>query len=81
MAHDQYQTVKEVAGRLLVCEATVRHWIKGGDLRAIEVGKGWRIADSDLNAFLHKHATCDRDDVLPHEERDDSALSDNSKSI
>lgn len=80
MAHDQYQTVKEVADRLLVCEATVRHWIKDGDLRAIEVGKGWRIADSDLNAFLHKHATCDRLDEVPHEERDDSTLPDKSKS-
>lgn len=57
MARDQYQTVKEVADRLKVSEATVRGWIKEKDLRAIEIGKGWRIADSDLATFLTRHAT------------------------
>jgi excisionase family DNA binding protein len=56
-----YQTVKEVADRLKVSEATVRGWIRDGELRAIEIGKGWRIADSDLDAFLRSHATCPRD--------------------
>jgi excisionase family DNA binding protein len=57
MARDDYQTVKEVADRLKVSEATVRHWIKAGELRAIDIGKGWRIADRDLAAFLRGHAT------------------------
>ncbi len=57
MARDEYQTVKELADRLKVSEATVRGWIKDGELRAIEIGKGWRIADSDLKTFLCKHAT------------------------
>lgn len=57
MPHDQYQTVKEVADRLKVAEATVRHWIKEGQLRAIDIGKGWRIADSDLADFLLSHQT------------------------
>lgn len=57
MPHDQYQTVKEVADRLKVAEATVRHWIKEGQLRAIDIGKGWRIADSDLDDFLLSHQT------------------------
>ena len=57
MAREQYQTVKEVAESLKVSEATVRGWIKHGELRAIEIGKGWRIADSDLDSFLCKHAT------------------------
>ncbi len=52
MPQDQYQTVKEVADRLKVAEATVRHWIKEGQLRAIDIGKSWRIADSDLADFL-----------------------------
>lgn len=60
MARDQYQTVKEVADRLKVSEATVRGWIRHGDLRAIDIGKGWRIADSDLKAFLQAHATAER---------------------
>jgi len=57
MPQDQYQTVREVADRLKVAEATVRHWIKIGDLRAIDIGKGWRIADADLGAFLRLHET------------------------
>ena len=61
MPRDQYQTVKEVGDRLEVSEATVRGWIKDGALRAIDIGKGWRIADRDLEAFLTRHATRARD--------------------
>jgi len=61
MVHEQYQTVKEVAELLKVSEATVRRWIRDGELRAIEIGKGWRIADSDLEAFLCSHSTRDRE--------------------
>ena len=57
MPRDRYQTVQEVADRLKVSAATVRHWIREGDLRAIELGKGWRIADSDLADFLRAHET------------------------
>jgi len=57
MPRDVYQTVKEVADRLKVNEATVRQWIRCGDLRGIDIGKGWRIADSDFEAFLAAHAT------------------------
>jgi excisionase family DNA binding protein len=60
MPQDQYQTVREVADRLKVAEATVRHWIRLGDLRAIDIGKGWRIADSDLDRFLERHQTAPR---------------------
>ena len=57
MPRDAYQTVKEVAERLKVNEATVRQWIRDGDLRAVDIGKGWRIADGDFDAFLASHAT------------------------
>jgi excisionase family DNA binding protein len=57
MPRDAYQTVRDVADRLKVNEATVRLWIRDGDLRAIDIGKGWRIADSDLEDFLSTHAT------------------------
>ncbi|MBW8298672.1 MAG: helix-turn-helix domain-containing protein [Hydrogenophaga sp.] len=61
MPHDQYQTVQEVADRLKVSEATVRHWIKDGSLRAIDIGKGWRISDADLQDFLRRHETRPRE--------------------
>ena len=57
MPRDEYQTVREVADRLKVSEATVRGWIRDGALRAIEIGKGWRVADTDLEAFLQNHAS------------------------
>jgi excisionase family DNA binding protein len=60
MPQDRYQTVQEVADRLEVAEATVRQWIKAGALRAIDIGKGWRISDTDLSRFLTAHETTPR---------------------
>lgn len=60
MPEENYQTVKEVADRLKVAEATVRHWIKLGDLRAIDIGKGWRIGNIDLEQFLERHQSAPR---------------------
>jgi excisionase family DNA binding protein len=60
MPNEHYQTVREVADRLKVAEATVRHWIKQGELRAIDIGKGWRIADADLEHFLRRHQNAPR---------------------
>ncbi|MGM0583158.1 MAG: helix-turn-helix domain-containing protein [Pseudomonadota bacterium] len=57
MAGEHYRTVREVAELLKVSEATVRRWIRDGELRAIDIGKGWRIASGDLDAFLEDHAT------------------------
>lgn len=60
MPQDRYQTVQELADRLEVAEATVRQWIKSGELRAIDIGKGWRIADADLERFLKARETAPR---------------------
>lgn len=60
MPQDRYQTVQEVADRLEVAEATVRRWIKSGALRAIDIGKGWRVSDTDLARFLISRETAPR---------------------
>jgi excisionase family DNA binding protein len=60
MPKDRYQTVQELAERLEVAEATVRQWIRSGELRAIDIGKGWRIADTDLDQFLRARETAPR---------------------
>jgi excisionase family DNA binding protein len=57
---DQHQTVKDVADRPKVAAATVRQWIKPGQLRAIAIGKGWRMASADLNEFQRLHQTAPR---------------------
>lgn len=56
MTTGQFQTVKDVAELLKVGEATVRRWIKDGEMRAIDIGRGWRIDPEDLNQFLRLHA-------------------------
>lgn len=56
MTIEQFQTVKDVADLLKIGEATVRRWIKDGELRAIDIGRGWRIAPDDLEEFLDRHA-------------------------
>ena len=61
MPLDRYQTVQALAERLEVSEATVRQWIKSGELRAIDIGKGWRIANADLEHFLKARETSPRD--------------------
>jgi excisionase family DNA binding protein len=63
MPHDLYQTVQELAERLEVSEATVRQWIKTGALRAIDIGKGWRIANTDLERFLKARETAPRNTI------------------
>ncbi|MBZ0163296.1 MAG: helix-turn-helix domain-containing protein [Notoacmeibacter sp.] len=57
MSREKYQSAKEAADLLEVSEATVQHWIKDGELRAIDIGRGWRIRSHDLDAFLEGHAT------------------------
>jgi excisionase family DNA binding protein len=53
----KFMTVREVADLAQVSEATVRHWIKAGTLRAIDVGREFRIIPRDFEAFLECHAT------------------------
>lgn len=54
----RFLTVKEVADLVQVSEASVRHWIKLQQLRAIDLGREWRVIPRDLEAFLAMHATC-----------------------
>ena len=72
MPHDQYQTVRDLAERLKVAEATVRLWIRSGELRAIDIGKGWRIADADFDDFLSRHQTAPRPAPFPRPQGSDS---------
>jgi len=49
--------VREVADLAQVSEATVRHWIKDGDVRATDVGREFRILPRDLEACVDLRAT------------------------
>jgi len=57
MLSRRFMTVREIADLVQVSEATVRHWIKASELRAIDVGREWRVIPRDLEEFLSRHAT------------------------
>jgi excisionase family DNA binding protein len=46
-------TTEEVAEELKVHVKTVRDWIAGGELEAIDLGQGYRIWRNDLIKFLN----------------------------
>jgi excisionase family DNA binding protein len=50
-------TTQETAELLKVSEATVRTWIRAGEIRAIRFGREWRLAVKDLEAFVNARAT------------------------
>jgi len=45
-------TIEEVTQILKVTQRTVYNFIKNGDLKAVKVGKYWRVKHEDLEAFL-----------------------------
>ena len=49
-------TIHDVASKLNVDERTVRELIRKNELRAIKVGKEWRITEDDLDAYVDGHA-------------------------
>jgi excisionase family DNA binding protein len=52
---EEMLTVQEVAQQMKVSERTVRNWIDKEGLVAFPIGKrGYRIARSDLNAFINE---------------------------
>ena len=51
MEEDRYWTPEEIAERLKVNVRTVGRWITSKRLKAIRVGKQWRIPDSEIRRF------------------------------
>lgn len=50
-------TTQEIAELMKISETTERTWIHDGGLRAIRVGRKFRVADKDMEAFVNAHAT------------------------
>jgi excisionase family DNA binding protein len=48
----RFMTVAEVAHELRVSNMTVYRLIKSGHLRAVRVGRGYRILDGDVRKYL-----------------------------
>ena len=52
MENSQFLTVAEVAAELNVNETTLYSWLRLGTLRGYRMGSLWRIARTDLDAFV-----------------------------
>jgi len=48
----RYLTVREVANTLRVSNMTVYRLINSGGLRAVRVGKSFRLLEDDVNRYL-----------------------------
>lgn len=51
-------TIHDVASNLNVDERTVRELIRKNELRAIKIGKEWRVTEGDLANYVDGHANC-----------------------
>ncbi len=68
MLSKPFLTTQEIAKLLKVREQTVRSWIHRQKLRAVKLGREFRVAVKDLEAFVDEHATREpsrRDDEGP----------------
>lgn len=54
-------TVNEAARRLEVHRNTILIWIKTRQLRAVKLGRKWRIMPEDLQTFLDKRANIEKE--------------------
>ncbi len=51
MADIRIYTLEEVMSILQVTRRTVYNYIKNGDLKAVKMGKYWRVREEDLEEF------------------------------
>lgn len=51
---EKFYTVEEIASKLQVHWQTILTYIKSGKLRAVKLGRGYRIDPEDLKDFLER---------------------------
>jgi len=49
---EKHYTPAEVAAIIQCTRKTIYNWIIEGHLKAVKVGHGWRISESELNRLL-----------------------------
>ena len=57
MENNNFLTVEQVAQALQVHWQTVLNYIKSGKLRALKLGKGYRISKEELEKFVRQNQT------------------------
>ena len=53
----EWLTIEEIAEELRVSEETVRRWIRTKKLKALSIGRGYRIRRKDYEDFLDRRST------------------------
>ncbi len=51
LMQESFYTVEQIAQMLQMHPKTVQRYIREGKLRAVKVGKGWRVSGHDLSVF------------------------------
>lgn len=49
---EKLYTPEEVADMLRVTRRTVYEWIRSGQLKAVKVGRQWRITEDDISKMM-----------------------------
>ena len=57
MENNEFLTVEQVAELLQVHWQTILNYIKSGKLKAIRLGKGYRIEKSEIDKFVQENRT------------------------
>jgi len=57
MENNEFYTVEQIAELLKVHWQTVLNYIKNGKLKAVKLGKGYRIKKAELDNFIKKQST------------------------
>ena len=66
---DELLTVPEVAERLRMTTMTIYRWIEEGRLPALQIGKHYRIRESDLDAVIEGSVRAGAPDAWGEEPR------------
>lgn len=61
MVSEKLLTTEQVAGILQVHPFTVLKYIKTGKIKAIKLGRVWRIRESDVEAFLEERSMASKE--------------------
>ena len=50
---EQYYSVTQISKKYNVSREAVHQWIKKGELKAVRVGKLYRISESEIKKFIN----------------------------
>lgn len=68
-------TTQEVADHLGLTQRTIYTYIQSGSLRAVKVGREWRIKETELEAFINRGSGEIKDKEDQNDDKDGSCIS------